>query len=255
MNLVEIFASAQGEGLHVGASTIFVRLGECDLRCSWCDSPGTWLPAKRWRYETGPGTADFVEHANPASLSQVEDALEQLDAKSYRFVSVTGGEPLLQVESVEAIARIVREMGSRTLLETHGLAVGAMERVAPLIDVVSMDWKLAKDVRWAAEPEAGEDVSFDSRHEAFLIAALQHCEVYVKVVVTAQTTTEELESVARQVASVDASVPLVLQPVTPTAKVREAPTASQMLPHMRECERILKDVRLIPQTHKVYGAL
>jgi hypothetical protein len=39
------------------------------------------------------------------------------------------------------------------------------------------------------------------------------------------------------------------------AKVREAPTASQMLPHMRACEGILKDVRLIPQTHKVYGAL
>ena len=44
-NLVEIFSSVQGEGPDVGASTLFVRLGACDLRCRWCDSPHTWRPA------------------------------------------------------------------------------------------------------------------------------------------------------------------------------------------------------------------
>ena len=44
-NLVEIFSSIQGEGPHVGESTLFVRFGACDLRCRWCDSPHTWRPA------------------------------------------------------------------------------------------------------------------------------------------------------------------------------------------------------------------
>ncbi|MGE4653124.1 MAG: 7-carboxy-7-deazaguanine synthase QueE, partial [Myxococcota bacterium] len=50
-NLVEVFSSIQGEGPHVGASTVFVRFGGCDLRCAWCDSPHTWLPSKRCRLE------------------------------------------------------------------------------------------------------------------------------------------------------------------------------------------------------------
>ena len=67
-NLVEIFASAQGEGPWVGAETIFVRLGECDLRCAWCDSPGTWRRARRCRIEEAPGTGRFRDVENPIDL-------------------------------------------------------------------------------------------------------------------------------------------------------------------------------------------
>jgi organic radical activating enzyme len=45
-NLVELFSSVQGEGPHLGTSTLFVRFGVCDLRCAWCDSAQTWAPAK-----------------------------------------------------------------------------------------------------------------------------------------------------------------------------------------------------------------
>ena len=44
-NLVEIFSSIQGEGPDLGAATLFVRFGGCDLRCRWCDSPHTWQPS------------------------------------------------------------------------------------------------------------------------------------------------------------------------------------------------------------------
>jgi organic radical activating enzyme len=50
-NLVEIFSSFQGEGPHVGCSTLFVRFGACDLRCRWCDSPHTWKAGPRCRIE------------------------------------------------------------------------------------------------------------------------------------------------------------------------------------------------------------
>lgn len=253
LNLVEIFASAQGEGPYVGSSTIFVRLGGCDLRCSWCDSPGTWLPAKRWRLEAAPGSDNFVAADNPATLDDVDAALEQLHAKDYRFVSVTGGEPLLQAEAVDAIAGLVADTPSRLLLETHGLATEGMKRVRDKIDVVSMDWKLGKDVRWA--DAASSTSSFHELHEQFLATAVEACEVYVKVVVTVETLTEELEEVARRIRDVASNVPLILQPVTPMGRVRKSPSADQMLPLMRACEAVIPDVRVIPQTHRVYGAL
>jgi len=65
LNLVEIFSSIQGEGTYVGATTLFVRLGGCDLRCGWCDSPHTWKPAPECRIEVGRGSGRFETRANP----------------------------------------------------------------------------------------------------------------------------------------------------------------------------------------------
>ncbi len=105
MNLVEIFSSVQGEGVHVGASTLFVRFGECDLRCRWCDSPHTWKPAAQCRVETARGTGKFLEHSNPVTLEQVVLAAEALDLDAHQFAALTGGEPLLQPEAVRDVAR------------------------------------------------------------------------------------------------------------------------------------------------------
>ena len=73
--------------------------------------------------------------------------------------------------------------------------------------------------------------------------------------VTAETRAPELEEIAGRIREIEREVPLILQPVTPFGKVRTSPGAEQMLPLMRACERVLADVRVIPQTHRVYGAL
>ena len=254
-NLVEVFSSVQGEGPYVGTSTLFVRFGECDLRCGWCDSPHTWRPAVRCRVETRRGSGAFRELANPVALSDAVAAAEALELTAHRFVSLTGGEPLLQPEAAAALARALRGRGPRIYLETHGVATAALEQVVDLVDVVSMDWKLASDVRRASDPARGPAPDFHAEHAAFLARARQSAEVFVKVVVTPASTDAELDLVARAIAGIDPKVPLIVQPVTPRGAVKERPGAARLLEIAARLERVLADVRVIPQTHPIYGAL
>jgi organic radical activating enzyme len=264
LNLVEIFWSVQGEGVRVGEPCAFVRFGECDLRCAWCDSVDTWLPAKRCRVEREPGSGRFDERENPTPVAVAAEAVARLLAGQGGLVSLTGGEPLLQAGGVRALASAIRDEagpGVRILLETHGLAADALAEVIDQVDVVSMDWKLASDVRRASDPRHGPVRDFHGAHERFLEIASQHpsrregASVYVKVVLTPASRDEELDSVCRAIERIDASTPLVLQPVTPSGPVRAAPTAAELLRWLRRCRETLRDVRVIPQTHKAIGAL
>jgi len=251
-NLVEVFSSVQGEGLHVGASTLFVRFGGCDLRCAWCDSPHTWRPAERCSLEISRGSGRFREVNSPLELPQAMAAIEALDPAAHCFVSFTGGEPLLQAPALEEMARGLRDHGTPIYLETHGLAVSAMERVAERVDVVAMDWKLHSDVR-VADRSSRAMSDFGEPHARFLTAARRVPEVIVKIVVTPRSREEEIQTAARAIASQDPQIPLVLQPVTPVKGAPERPDARWLLALAASLEETLSRVRVIPQTHPVYG--
>ena len=254
-NLVEIFSSVQGEGTHVGESTLFARFGECDLRCRWCDSPHTWQRATQCRVETRRGTGAFRTLTNPVSIEQAVVAAAALEVEEHRFASLTGGEPLLQPAAVLALARALRRRGPRIYLETHGLATAALERVIEAIDVVAMDWKLASDVRRVSDPRRGPVADFHDEHERFLRVAQRAPEVMVKVVVTPASADAEIDEMCARIAAADPKIPLVVQPVTPFGPVRESPGAERLLALLARIARVLPEVRLIPQTHKLLGAL
>jgi organic radical activating enzyme len=255
LNLVEVFSSVQGEGTHVGESTLFLRFGGCDLRCGWCDSPGTWRRAKTCRIETERGAGGGRRVPNPVSLADALAAADALELTAHRWASLTGGEPLLQASAAEALARALRARGARVYLETHGLASDALQRLVDAVDLVSMDWKLSSDVRRAEGPRAGIAAEFHEAHAAFLRVARAAPEVLVKVVVTPATRDQEIDRMAACIAAVEPTTPVVLQPVTPFGAVREGPAPGRLLALVARLSRSLPDVRLIPQTHKLYGAL
>ncbi len=254
LNLVEIFSSIQGEGPDVGRRTLFVRLGGCDLRCNWCDTPHTWLPAKRARLERTAGQGDFEEAANPFTVERALSASAPLlAAVPHEFVSLTGGEPLLQPEACAALAAEFRALGSEIHLETHGLHATALRQVLPHIDIVSMDWKLASDVRRESEPKGAVAEPFDVGHAAFLEVAREAPRCVVKLVVTLRTTDAEVDAARDAVAKLHPDASVVLQPVTPFARVTERPSAERMLALHARLRESLDDVRVIPQTHPVWG--
>ena len=255
LNLVEVFSSVQGEGPHVGMSTLFVRTGGCDLRCRWCDSPKTWQPAEDCRLELARGSGRFRRTSNPVSLEEVMAAAEVLELASHRFVSLTGGEPLLQVEALLELAGELRPRGPRIYLETNGLEADALERAIDAFDVVCMDWKLESDVRRSTEANCESGEPFRDAHERFLRVARRAPEAIVKVVVSCASRDAELDEMAECVAKVDAATPVILQPVTPFGLVEQAPSAERLLALVARLSHSLADVRLIPQTHRSLGVL
>src|SRR4029453_10336351 len=94
----EIFHSIQGESTHAGRPCVFVRLTGCNLRCVWCD------------------TAYAFHAGTPASVPEV---VERVTSYGCGLVEITGGEPLLQPESL-ALMQALLDRGFEVLLETGG---------------------------------------------------------------------------------------------------------------------------------------
>ncbi len=116
MRICEIFNSIQGEGLTMGAPTVFVRAVGCNLRCSWCD------------------TGYSFEGGTEMSVDEIVDRT----GDCFR-VCLTGGEPLLQADSPELIRRLVSD-GKQVVLETNGSVDLSVVPDDPLV-MISMDIK------------------------------------------------------------------------------------------------------------------
>lgn len=101
MNISEIFFSIQGEGIEIGLPTVFVRLYACDLRCSWCD------------------TMYAVEGRDFRKMT-VGEVLADIEKFGCKRVCITGGEPLIQREEAEELAKILINEGYKIVLETSG---------------------------------------------------------------------------------------------------------------------------------------
>ena len=119
-----------------------------------------------------------------------------------------------------------------------------------------MDWKLASDVRRDSDPSSGPVDPYHDRHTLFLSRIhASPATAFVKVVVTRATRAEELREVCERMAAIDPGIPLVLQPVTPFGRVKETPCVTDLIAMTECCEQKLENVRIIPQTHRSYGAL
>jgi 7-carboxy-7-deazaguanine synthase len=96
----EIFKSIEGEGLRAGFPATFVRLFGCNLHCSYCDT--------RYSCE-GEDYTDMT-------LYEIIEAVKQLEVP---FVTLTGGEPLLQEDAFFLVHSLVKA-GFQVNIETNG---------------------------------------------------------------------------------------------------------------------------------------
>jgi 7-carboxy-7-deazaguanine synthase len=97
--LVEDFYTIQGEGHHVGKPAYFIRIGGCDVGCSWCDTKLSW----------NPGIHPLVE---------VDEIVTRAIEFPANAVVVTGGEPLMY--NMGPLTHALKTLGIQTFLETSG---------------------------------------------------------------------------------------------------------------------------------------
>lgn len=98
MQVTETFLSVQGEGRRMGLPTSFVRSTGCHLRCVWCDAAYAFHGGKK---------------------QTVDELVAWVRSQPTKEVCFTGGEPLLQKDAWEFIARLLGE-GFSLLVETSG---------------------------------------------------------------------------------------------------------------------------------------
>jgi 7-carboxy-7-deazaguanine synthase len=108
----EVFGpTVQGEGPSTGRRAGFVRLGRCDLHCSWCDTPYTW----DWKGRNGVAYNPATELVN-LDVEEVAGLVREMDVP---LVVITGGEPLLQMKEVTRLA-LNLEPDHQIEVETNG---------------------------------------------------------------------------------------------------------------------------------------
>ena len=243
VGLVEVFSSIQGEGLFVGCRQVFVRLAGCNISCRYCDTRESFVAPERARVETAAGRRQFVEIANPLPISAVVDHVGALCRSPHHSISVTGGEPLLYPHVIKALATL-RGNEMKLFLETNGTLPAELRSVIDVVDIVSLDFKL---------PSVMGGKEYWKQHAEFLQIAVTKMAV-VKVVISGETTQAEIERSIELIAAIDATVPLILQPVTAVNGVSSVDPAKALLWQELALWQ-LHDVRVIPQTHKIMGQL
>jgi len=97
--VMEDFYTLQGEGFNMGKAAWFVRIGGCDVGCSWCDIKQSWN----------------VKLFPPKDIDGIIERVCNSPAKT---IVVTGGEPSLN--PLDYLTSRLKKEGVKTMVETSG---------------------------------------------------------------------------------------------------------------------------------------
>ncbi|MBZ0166011.1 MAG: 7-carboxy-7-deazaguanine synthase QueE [Candidatus Omnitrophica bacterium] len=221
--IIEIFQSIQGEGKYAGVNQVFVRFFECNMHCSWCDTP----------HSIGDTTRRYRE----VNLLELFEEIQAQWPGSHS-VTLTGGEPLLQVDFLKRLIPELSKRGMPVHLETNGVLPDELEQIIDIVDVVAMDMKL---------PSSTQCRSYWDEHRKFLEIA-RRAEVFIKTVITRETSAEDVQRTIDLIAAVDPGVLFILQPNTFELGQGVMEVCRQY--YLTASQR-LANVRVLPQMHKM----
>ncbi len=209
----EIFTSIQGEGPYIGYKQVFVRFCGCNLSCKYCDTEFDSDDAKEY---SAKELAEIINLNN--------------DCHS---VSLTGGEPLLNIEFLKELLPLIK---LPVYLETNATLSSNLKEIINYIDFIAADIKL---------PSCTGVKGLLEKHDKFFENS-KGKNVFAKIVFDSNITEEEINSACRLGRKYD--IELILQPkMNGTTSVIDKDFMEQTLNLFLSQ---YKNVRLIPQVHK-----
>ncbi len=130
---LESFGTVDGPGVRY---VVFFQ--GCPMRCLYCHNPDTW-------------------HLEDGSQMSAEDILKKIERNRSFYttggLTVTGGEPLLQIDFLTELFTKAKEMDIHTCLDTSGILfdennaekLEKFEKLAKVTDLVMLDIKHMED--------------------------------------------------------------------------------------------------------------
>ena len=223
----EIYLSLQGESSFAGLPCVFVRLTACDLRCSYCDTAYAFTEGKKMPL--------------PDIVMQVKKLAEPFKDPPLPLAELTGGEPLLQKNSLPLMQQLC-DAGFTVLLETSGAH-----------DITKVDSRVHRIVDLKC-PSSGEAARNRIENIAFMKSTDE-----IKFVIG---TLEDYQWAKEQIAShqLQKICPLLFSWVHPLAPEQQNPTLKNVpsgqtpIGRRELAEKIIADalpVRFQAQLHKI----
>jgi organic radical activating enzyme len=116
LEVKNIFATLQGEGLYVGVPSVFIRLGGCNLACNFCDT----------EFENAPTIplTDIIQKTGYLAVNNEGERVRKL-------VVITGGEPFRQ--NIVPLCKLLLDDGFAVQIETNGTLY---RELPPEVDIV-----------------------------------------------------------------------------------------------------------------------
>lgn len=221
MKVDEIFGpTIQGEGALAGAVSLFVRLGGCDFRCSWCDSLHAVDPANAnlWRELSAAEVCEELRRLRPTW-------------QDGSWCTISGGNPAIWQHELVELVLALKARRLRIAIETQGSLANAAFGHA---DLVTLSPK---------PPSSG--MAFDRAKLAACLMATPTGHACFKFVVADQQDFQ----FAREVAAIYPDVPVWVQPLTIGPAEARAFPGYRWLCEMVANNPLLSEWRVIPQLH------
>lgn len=192
--VIELFHSIQGEGIHTGVPSIFLRVTGCNLRCvfkdSICDTSYTSFK---------PGKPIFRD------LDELEDEIRSMKAKymNTTHLVITGGEPMLYKEGIKELLERIKDLNFYVTVETNG-TLGVIEgllRDFSYVNLYSVSPKLSTSVDYECkfltprqrDSHAETRINYSQLAEYF--KSVYRAEVQLKFVYSGEASLYEVDSI------------------------------------------------------------